>query len=326
MNDKEQFEKNELLSGYIDNQLSPRQVTEFKRLLNHNPQMQQELEALERQKQLLRTLPVESAPAELAGDIKAVLERRFILHHSARQFAPVGQWRLRLRRVAAVAALVLIPLLALGMVVYTIIKPSGLESGPVLVTDSPTISVNDQPQTSDSDFAANYTPVLQFHTRQPIAAADFIEKKIHTLGLMNFATGQRESDRASFKITCSRQYIAELIGQMRELWPLCDKTTYALLSKDALQPVVQVGKIELPQMLEMLQLNDVSEAVRMASVISEKNALTPPAAGIDQSFPQSPLDQPLQPFLAWNENTQPAPKENADTQDTMSFVIEVLGL
>lgn len=328
MNDKEQLEKSELLGSYIDGQLSPRQSTELKRLLNHDPQLRQELESLERQKQLLQTLPIETAPPELAGDIKATLERRFILHHSTRHLVSAGQWGLRLRRIAAIAALVLVPLLALSLVVYTILKPTALEPGAFPASDSPVISANNEFQVSESDFADNYTPVLQFHTRQPIAAADFIEKKIHTLGLMNFTVGQRESDRASFKITCSRQYLTGLIGQMQELWPLCDKADYALLNKGGSQPVVQVGRIELPQMLEMLQLNDVSDAVQLASAISEKNTL-PPAAEMNPVFPPSPLDKPLQPFLAWDEKTQSQPQaveETANTQDTISLVIEVLGL
>jgi hypothetical protein len=325
MSDKEQIEKSELLSGYIDDQLSPRQITELKRLLNHNPQLQQELASLERQQQLLQTLPREAAPPELAGDIKAALERRFILHHSVRHFVPAGHRGLWVRRIAAIAALVLVPLLALSLVVYTILRPPAAEPGAFPASDSMGISANEGRQIPETDFAVNYTPVLQFHTRQPIAAADFIEKKIHTLGLMNFTAGQRESDRASFKITCSRQYLAGLIGQMRELWPLCDKTAYALLNKDGSQPVVQVGGIELPQVLEMLRLNDVSEAVRLASAIAEKNTLAP-AAETNPAFPPSPLDKPLQPFLAWDEKNTDTAKEDPNPQDTITLVIEVLGL
>ncbi len=325
MSDKEQLEKSEMLSSYIDDRLSPRQITELKRLLDHDSQLRQELEVLERQKQLLRTLPVEAAPPELAGEIKAAIERRFILRHSERHFVPAGQWGLRLRRIAAVAALVLVPLLGLGLVVYTILEPSTAEPDAFPASVSRVISANNVLQTPESDFAVNFTPVLQFHTQQPIAAADFIEKKIHTLGLMNFAVGQRESDRASFKITCSRQYLASLISQMQELWPLCDKAAYALLSKDSSKPVVQISKIELPQMLQMLQLNDVSDAVDLASVITDKST-QPPAVEMNPNLFPSPLDKPLQPFLAWDEKNTPAAKEDPNAQGTISLVIEVLGM
>ncbi len=321
MSDKEQFEKFELLSDFVDDQLPPRQVNELKRLLNNNPQMQQDLKHLQLQKQLLQMLPVESAPAEMADEIKSALERRFILDHAARHHAVGGRWRLWFRRLAATAALVLLPLFALGLVVYTIIRPTPAD---IAAPQTQNIAAVDNQTTHNSspDIAAEYTPVLQFQTAQPIAVADFIEKKIHSLGLMNFTVGQRESDRASFKITCSRQYIAGLIDQMSELWPRCEKTTYALIDKASTKPLAQVARIEPSQVLEMLQTSDTSSAVQLAAAITEKNAVRPVEKS-NPDAPASPLSNPIKPILAWDENN-PA-KEPADTQDTISVVIEVLG-
>ena len=51
MSEKEHLDKEELLSGYIDGQLTPRQLTELKRLLAHDPNLHKELAAMEQQRQ-----------------------------------------------------------------------------------------------------------------------------------------------------------------------------------------------------------------------------------------------------------------------------------
>lgn len=319
MTQKDDLEKSQLLNGYLDDQLSPRQITELKRLLSHDPQMSQDLEQLARQTQLLRTLPVESAPQGMAEDIKSALERRFILNRTTSHPA-AAHWRNGLRRIAAVAALVLVPMLALGLVVYTILRPTPGPSGAQQIQSIALLDRNPIPD-NPVDVLADCTPILQFQTAQPIAAADFIEKKIHAMGLMNVTVGQRESDRASYKITCSQQYIEALIEQLAELWPRCEKTTYALLSKDGTKPLAQITQIQTRQVLEMLSQNSSADAVRLALAINEQNIQNPDDK-TNPDAPSSPLDKPIQPILAWSENN-PAP--NGIAQDTISIVIEILG-
>jgi hypothetical protein len=320
MSEKEHLEKDELLSGYLDDQLSPRQLTELKRLLAHDLQFRQELETIERQRQLLRSLPIESAPAELAEEIKSVLERRFILDDSARRSDIAGKRGLRFRRWAATAAMILLPLLALGVVVYTILQPT--EQTPN--TSEPVVAIENSSSAGASAASPEllFSAVLQFQTNQPIAANDFIEKKIHTLGLMNFTTPQRQSDRTSYKIVCSRKYVEGLVGELADLWSHSKKASYALLDTSTKQPV-QVDDIDSQQTLAMIRLADISAAAKLAQTFSEQNTQKALAKANSADVAQPLPEKPSKPILAWDEGTQ---QPSTNTQDTICLVIEVLGL
>jgi hypothetical protein len=320
MNEKEHLEKNELISGYIDGQLTPRQMTELKRLLAHDPQCRQELEAMERQRQLLQSLPVESAPAELTQEIQSALERQFVLGGSVRHSDKAGKWGFHLRKAVAVAAMILLPLLALGVVVYTILQPTeqtpNTASGPVAAIEKKAPAASPE---------LLFSAVLQFQTNQPISANDFIEKKIHTLGLMNFTTPQRQSDRTSYKIVCSRKYVEGLVGELADLWSHSEKASYALLDTSTKQPV-RVDGIDVQQTLAMIHLADISTAAKLAQNISEQNtqkalAKANPADTASQQLPE----KPSKPILAWDKDAQQLPADT-DGQDTICLVIEVLGL
>lgn len=318
MNEKEYLEKNELISGYIDGQLTPRQITELKRLLAHDPQCQQELEAMERQQRLLQSLPVECAPAGLTQEIQSALERQFILGGSVRHSDKVGKWGLRLRKTAAAAAMILLPLLALSAVVYTILQPT--EQMPN--TSSGLVAAIEKGAPAASPELL-FSAVLQFQTNQPIAANDFIEKKIHTLGLMNFTTPGRQSDRTSYKIVCSRKYVEGLVGELADLWSHSEKASYALLDTSTKQPV-RVDGIDAQQALAMIRLADISTAAKLAQNMSEQNTqkALAKANSADAASQQLP-EKASKPILAWDKDAQQVP---ADGQDTICLVIEVLGL
>ena len=126
------------------------------------------------------------------------------------------------------------------------------------------------------------------------------------------------SDRTSYKITCSRQYIAGLVGQMQELWPRCENATYALLDVVGQEPV-QIENVTPQQVVDMVGLSDVKQAPALAKTFTEQNTL----AAANPKPEVSPLEQPIQPTLAWDKNAASAEDE---TQDTICLVIEVLGL
>ncbi|MEN6307217.1 MAG: hypothetical protein ABFD91_05620 [Anaerohalosphaeraceae bacterium] len=316
MSDKENFDQQELISGCVDEQLSPRQATELKRLLAHNPQLEADLKALQQQRNLLRSFPVEPAPEGLTEDIKTALERRFILDHHYRHHETAGKWGLLFRRLAATAAMVLIPLGILGIVVYTIVRQphTGQTQTVAKAPVPPEAPVNSPTEPFTPEDALAYSALLQFQTSQPVQSRDFIEKKIHTLGLMDMTQTRPLSDRTSYRITASRQYIIGLVSELQELWPHCEKATYALLAGQEREPV-HVEGINLKQTLEMLQLDDMNQAVQLAKTFTEQNAQPNPG--------NSPLDNPSQPILAWDKKST---EIEPDTTDTICLVIEVLGL
>ena len=84
MNENSKTEIDELLTACLDDALTQRQQTELKRLLQHHPEMTEQLRMMERQRQLLCSLPIETAPSTLIDDVKARLERNLILEDAVR--------------------------------------------------------------------------------------------------------------------------------------------------------------------------------------------------------------------------------------------------
>ena len=67
--ENEQHEIDELLSLYIDEQLSERGDTEVKRLILHDEKIAEKLRSMQRAKRLLNTLPTAAAPETMADDV-----------------------------------------------------------------------------------------------------------------------------------------------------------------------------------------------------------------------------------------------------------------
>ena len=106
-NEKEQNEIEELLSLYIDAQLSERTRTEVKRLIQHDEKIAKKLRTMQKTKRLLNELPTEAAPETMAADIQAVLERRFILGQNSPQTDDsAGKRHLLVQRSLAAAVLI----------------------------------------------------------------------------------------------------------------------------------------------------------------------------------------------------------------------------
>ena len=124
MNENHKIEIEELLNDLVDDRATDRQEIEFKRLAKHDPAIVDQLAAMQRQKELLNALPVESAPVSLAEDVNSALERKLILGDlSGTVQTIVGTSHLYERRILTTAAMLLLPLGLLSFVVYEIIKP-----------------------------------------------------------------------------------------------------------------------------------------------------------------------------------------------------------
>lgn len=68
----------ELLSCYIDDELSQRERTEVKRLIRNDKSVGKKLSEMQKQKELLNSLPTAAAPTGLLDNVKAMLTKEFV--------------------------------------------------------------------------------------------------------------------------------------------------------------------------------------------------------------------------------------------------------
>src|SRR5579884_1975881 len=101
------------LCAFIDGELDPEGIAEIEKHLASNPQHRRLLESLKATRDLIRWLPRENAPPELAETLNGQLERSVLLDYPPERAMRISRWP----RVFAAAAIVLLTA-GLGAAVY----------------------------------------------------------------------------------------------------------------------------------------------------------------------------------------------------------------
>lgn len=222
MTDENRTQIEELLTAIVDDQATERQHVEFKRLVQHDPAIADELKALQRQKQLLAALPVETAPASLAQDISAVLQRKLILGDTpTQQYSAEDTGHLMMRRLLTTAAMLLLPLGMLLIVIFQIIKPASIGPGTYIPTDQMLVQSPPSPAESGTNTDLANLPfegILTFKTDRQMTVSNYIEKMIFDQGLMNFTLPNRTVDVTTYQITASPTQIGTLLDSLKGPW------------------------------------------------------------------------------------------------------------
>jgi len=253
MNENYKIEIEELLNDLVDDRATDRQETEFKRLAKHDPAIVDQLEAMQRQKQLLNALPIESASVSLAEEVSSALERKLILgDFSGDEQTIAGSSHLYIRRILTTAAMLLLPLGLLSFVVYEIMRPPSV--GPaVYVSTDETLAQEDQGKLaavmSASDRELPFDGVLTFRTNRQTAVSSYVEKMVFDQGLINFTVPNRTADAVTYQITAPPEKIAMLIDSLGNVWSHCRTVTLSIANSaggDAIEILqVQVEQIAI---------------------------------------------------------------------------------
>ncbi|MCL5281478.1 MAG: hypothetical protein M1376_16395 [Planctomycetes bacterium] len=210
----------ELLSSFMDGELSPRQRTEVQRMATRDAQVARRLQQLQNCRSLFRSLPVEKAPNDLLEQIRVSLER-----HSLLQEQPVvrrrsiGAWQLAFRRLVAAAA-VLVLMGVLGVVVYQIVSPAPQGAVP-LASDTRSPSGGERDRTTVIPLTvadAGFTGRLELRTARLAYADTFVARAIENSGL----SGQDQSDlvgnKRVYRVTGTRESVQRLVASLSGVW------------------------------------------------------------------------------------------------------------
>jgi len=269
----------ELLSGFIDGQLTTRQQTEVQRLLANDPNVAQRLEHLQRCKMLVGSLPRAEAPDRMLDDIKASLARRTLLGEQPAAFDErAGVRELLLRKVFAAAAMIAL-VAVLGAVIYTIVAPETVPEQPLIVDRR-------QPEVKDpapTMLAMRFDGRLELTTATLIEVDASINRAIEDNGLVECTGVDRRSDRTTYVLTCGRKGLNSLLANLENHWHRFDSATFFVETEVFAQPVVveavtagQIARIAGCDTLEgsirvandFALLNDVLEQLRSRAIFA----------------------------------------------------------
>ncbi len=298
----------ELLSSFMDGELSPRQRTEVQRMAAHDPAVARRLRQLQNCRTLFCALPPAEAPGEMLEQIRQSLERKTLLQEhpvSARRSA--GVIHLVLRKFVAAAAMIAL-VAVLGAVVYQIVAPIPGTGLPPVAAVKPNPS---QPAPGELGGAApaivvadtGFSGRLELQTASFGSAESFVKRAIDTCGLVNVAEAEVASDRRTYRVVSTREGINRLVASLSDVWQEFDSASLRVHPpEDATAPVVIEG-VRPDQMVAVIARNSTEASVETAQAYAVMNhmANNMPGAGI------LPLIQEDSGSL-WAMDTVPMPK------------------
>ena len=286
----------ELLNGYIDGELSPRHVTEVKRLVANDEDIAKRLDQLQKIKQLLAAIPPTDAPAEMLDDIKARLERRTLLGTEPEHFDRIkGVRHLLIRKTLSVAAM-LVLIAILGAVLYSILSPvdssdianqqfaktdsTKPKSQPRIAEQSPAVKTAavEKSITEPAEIATAFSAVLELRTSNPAAVDAFVTRAIADNNLSKYAVVPFQTGSRQYTLSCPAKDVTPLLTDLQQLRP---KLNSATLTVEAEEKAVIVNNVTVEQLNQIINQPDLEKNVQTAKIFAALNNMTELLPGRD---------------------------------------------
>lgn len=264
---KESPQIDQLLNGYVDGALTPRQQTELQRLITHDPEIGERLDKLQKCKLLISSLPVAEAPADMLERIKTSLQpETSVPEEQPVSDNRVGAAQLMFRRVLAAAAMIVL-VTALAIIVYSIMAPPKtadrlvvregmtvptIDKQPVVpeiltaesgstaskntaaIVEQPTAAINGKTALSANLFNAT----LELRTSKLLAADIAVKKVLEKDGAKDFATLSNGADEYVYSLHCGTGRLDSVLAGLEGIWDKFTSATLIFETTQAEQPVV----------------------------------------------------------------------------------------
>ncbi|UCE99348.1 MAG: hypothetical protein JSV82_09340 [Planctomycetota bacterium] len=323
----------ELLNGYVDEELSPRQHTELQRLITHDQQIAKRLQELKKCKALVSSLPFVEAPAGMTDDIKAALERTAPIGYQPQPLDQrIGARHLLVRRLTAVAAMVgLVAVLA--TLVYTIVAPEDVADRSVAIEawEQPVAPVAAEGLTAGQDSQiglamAQFNGRLEFKTATLIAVSASINRAIEQNALLEKVSVEAEADKSVYALSCSRQALNLLLTDLQNMWERFDSATLFVQTGDFGAQVI-VETVTAEQIADIANQDTFDDRIDVAkdfAVLNRTADLLPGReilAAIDDTGPD--LITIPKPVLTSSERTIKKPPLQAMDEQEIHLTIVV---
>ena len=288
----------ELLSAYVDGELSQRQYNEVQRLIAHEPEISTRIRRIQNTRDLIGSLPSQKAPQGLVDDVSLTLERKNLLDSDQGDYEQQSLGRKHLlRRKVLSAAAVLILAGILGAVIVSIVAPDDFTNSSQIAEKwkispdqidltkikfeelSNTVVYRETaPVHAESD-TGDMIAALIVHTNDIPAAQAFIQSSLDEMAIEK--SGPLESDTTGqFDITCSPNQLAMLAQNLNSVWHIFSSPT--LLLKDNNTGNQQmIESVTIPQLQTVLLEPVISKKLRKASDFASLNRLAKNLPGRD---------------------------------------------
>jgi len=287
----------ELLSCYIDGELSERECTEVKRLMQHDKRIAGRLSSLRKQKQLLNNLPVALTAAAMFM-LVAIL--------------------------AVVVFNVLMPDAGLR-------EPVAIQPADSLQDAGGNKEAFAESTAVEPDATPDYYPfraALELASYDSIAVNGFIAKAIYSNGLVDNTIPERQPTLSTYHITCTTAQIVTLLTDLEAVWDKCGKTSLTIYAEDQ-DSEIMINNITSSQAIAVFAEYKPNERTELAQNYADFNALIQDS-GAGSDFALSRDEEQFVPSVPIKpELTRPEPPVRQDqpqTSQSVNLIITVTGL
>ena len=265
----------ELLSGFIDNELAPRQRTEVERLIVHDPKIEQRLVQLQKCKTMVGSLPRAEAPPQILQAVKASLAETspVPLQEESPYNRRMGRIHLLGRKIISAAAMFALVGVLAG-VIYTIV-------GPVTTSHQPKLVVDNQPRLGADmlEPVVNTSPALAFNGRLELTTsalpevAAVINRAIQENDLSDSIGDIREANRRVHYVRCSRAGLNSLLTDLKNVWRNLDSATMRIDAETFGRPVA-IEAVTTEQIAEIIDQDSFEKRIELAKDFGVLNSMS----------------------------------------------------
>ena len=283
MNFEKEQKIEELLNGYIDDELSQREQVEVQRLVSRDERVARRLRELERCRLLVSSLPPAEPPAQVVAGIKKLLHGRLAGIADGQDDARLGARHLFVRQVLAASVIIGLAGLLLA-VVYQIVGPEKMTPRTVAVQTAPAAPGPEQPVVSGVEpsrgVAPQAVPVgtektiaaedaagvgiysLQLETTDFVAVDAFVNKLLIESPWLRFDAAKEKPGLSGYRVLCSRGGLETLVSDLAPAWTKFDSTKLVLHT--GIGQYVTVESVQPEQISKIANQDTPDERVKLA--------------------------------------------------------------
>ena len=326
----------ELLSCYLDGELSKRQHVEVQRLIEHDADVAGRLAQMRKQKLLLMSLPVETAPSTIFEDINRALERKLILDNYEEQAQESRGRRSLYYMRAATAAIVLALLGVLTVIVVNIVSPvSGPKTyvqndrpGKVETVEKPGVL----PAGAGSVVLADgdiFNADLLLRTDESVAMINFVRKAIYNADLLDEMTVDKQALQTVYTVSADPERVGILIAELQGAWQNCIEPSLSIAADDSKLVIENVTPGQVRSVLVQSRNDKRIQLARAYYDLNQSGKTDDDVLlALQQELANAPtISSPVKPGYTSNERNAIAdPGEGTSAAEQVVFVITIKSL
>lgn len=275
--DKPEIE--ELLSHYIDGELSEREQTEVRRMAANDERFAERLIRMQKQKELLENLPVESAPDGITDVVRGALERKFLLNQTPAAADGVAGARNLFARHAMTAAIIFVLFGGLLYLVMQVFRPPAdmpnvaIKLSPAIETIALRKRSPIKPMLSRYDSKVpEFSASLEVTSSDAITMNAFIKKVIFNKGLDDDTFKNSNDGVTNYYITADIKKIRALVADMSDVWANSQGKTFTAHGIFPGTDVV-VKNVTAAQVVAVFRQDEFLDRIEVARDFSDFNAV-----------------------------------------------------